>query len=72
MVGVYLQDGTSFHFDQEKYCIIFEGMTVLFILKKEYTHKNRPDKMVIDYATNRFDQCWNDGYSTTEVFKGMI
>jgi hypothetical protein len=72
MTGICYSDGTSYHFDQDKYEIIFEGMKILFLLKEEFTHRNRPDKMVIDYTTKRYDCFWKDGYHTTEYFTGVI
>jgi hypothetical protein len=72
MTGVYCGDGSSVHFIQDKYTIHFEGMTVNFYLKKEHAHKNRPTHIILDYSTKLFTQIWEDGYSTTEVFKGVI
>jgi hypothetical protein len=72
MTGIYRGDGTSYHFDQDKYRIIFENMRILLILKKGFEHRNRPDKMVLDYATKTCDCFWKDGYHTTEPFSGVL
>ena len=72
MTGAYFEDGTSYHFDQGKYRIIFEGMNVIFLLMPEFTHKNRPIKMIADYQNKRFTELFADGTQTTEMFKGMI
>jgi len=71
-IGVYLDDETSYHFLQENYHISFEGMTVMFHLKKECSNYNRPDKMVINYATKEFYRYWKDGYEDVEKFRGLI
>lgn len=71
-IGVYLEDGTSYHFLQDNYIISFDGLTVMFHLKEECSHKNRPDKMVISYATREFYRHWADGYEDIELFKGLI
>jgi hypothetical protein len=72
MTGIYFGDNSSYHFDQDKYAIVFEGMEVLFILKKEHTHRNRPDKIVVDYVKRECHRFFADGYSDVEPFAGMI
>jgi hypothetical protein len=73
MTGILLTDDTSMWFDQEKYSIVFEGLTVIFLLKKEYQdHPKRQKKMVLDYSTKTFYEEWTDGYNTIELFKGVI
>ena len=71
-IGVYLEDNTSYHFIQDNYTISFEGLTVMFHLKKDCSHHNRPDKMVINYATKEFYRHFADGYEDVEKFKGLI
>jgi len=72
MPGIYDSDGTSYHFDQDKCRIIFEGMKVTFLLKPEFAHRNRPTKMILDYATKDFYEEFDDGYSCVNKFVGMI
>jgi hypothetical protein len=71
-IGVYLDDGTSYHFIQDNYHISFEGLMVMFHLKKECAHQHRPDKMILNYATKEFYRHWADGCEDVEMFKGVI
>jgi hypothetical protein len=72
MTGVYLLDETSYHFDQEKYRIIFEGLSVIFLRKKEYTNHNMPVKITIDYPSKTMIRNWDDHDMDIEFFKGLI
>lgn len=72
MTGIYLEDGTSIGFMQEKYTIHFEGMTAMFLLKKEHDHPRRESKIVLDYANKTAYFEWTDGHNETMKFKGMI
>lgn len=72
MTGIYLEDGTSIEFMQERYRIIFEGMTVMFLLKKEFKHPKRENKIVLDYANKTAYFEWADGHNETMKFKGVI
>jgi hypothetical protein len=73
MTEVRLNDISGYVFDQEKYRIIFEGVRVLFILKREIpTCRNRPDKMVLDYHNMTFREAYPDGYEQTRPFLGVI
>jgi hypothetical protein len=72
MTGIYLEDGTSIHFIQDRYTIHFEGMTVVFLLKKECEHPRRESKIVLDYTNKTAYFEWADGHNETVKFKGMI
>jgi len=72
MPGIYLEDGTSIHFIQDRYTIHFEGMTAMFLLKKEFEHPRRESKIIIDYANKTVYFEWADGHNETMKFKGMI
>jgi len=72
MTGVLCENGTSVHFIQDKYILHFEGMTVNFYLRKEHAHINRPKQIILDYSEKLFTQIWEDGYSKTEKFIGLI
>ena len=72
MPDIYFEDGTSYMFDQEKFTIIFEGMKVLFLVKKEHERRNLPKKMILDYQTKILHCIYPDGFTTSENFKGVI
>lgn len=72
MTGIHLEDGTSIEFMQEKYKIYFEGMTVMFLIKKEYEHPRRESKIVLDYANKTAYFEWADGHNETQKFLGLI
>lgn len=72
MTGIYLEDETSIHFIRDRYTIHFEGMTVMFLLKKEFEHPRRETKIVLDYSNKTAYFEWVDGHNETLKFKGMI
>lgn len=71
MTEVCLEDGTSICFIQDKYTICFDGMTVVFLLKKEFAHPRRESKIVIDYKNMSAYFEWVDGHNETLSFKGL-
>lgn len=72
MTEIRVSDNSGICFMQDYYKIYFEGMTVMFLLKKEFEHPRRESKIILDYVSKTAYFEWADGYNETVKFMGVI
>jgi hypothetical protein len=72
MAYIYLNDGTSIWFDQDKYKLSFENMNILLFRKPEFKNNNRPRQITINYQTKTYGLIYDGGDETYGNFTGLM